>query len=111
MSESKNDVQDLSTEQVRERLKAERVQLALDAIPEWRQHPDGMSLQRVRQFPETAVAKAYVGYVLEVATAFKLPVSLQWADTRLVITLRGFSKKSREKGITLALVNLATAIG
>jgi hypothetical protein len=103
--------QDLSAEEVRMRLKSERVQIALAAIPDWTQDPDGNSLQRVRQFAQATVAKAYVGYVLEVATAFKLPVSLQWADRQLVITLRGFSQKSRQNGITLALVNLATALG
>jgi len=102
---------DMSAEEVRARLKAERVQLALKAIPDWTRQPDGESLQRVRQFPQGAAAKAYVGFVLEVASAFKLPVSLQWADRQLVITLRGFSQKSRQNGLTTAMVNLATALG
>jgi pterin-4a-carbinolamine dehydratase len=102
---------DMSAEEVRARLKAERVQLALKAIPDWTRQPDGESLQRVRQFPQGASAKAYVGFVLEVASAFKLPVSLQWADRQLVITLRGFSQKSRQNGLTTAMVNLATALG
>jgi len=112
MSEQQNvQVQSKERKPVKAQLKAERVQLALKAIPDWKQQPDGESLQRVRQFPQAASAKAYVGYALEVASAFKLPVSLQWADRQLVITLRGFSQKSRQNGLTTAMVNLATALG
>jgi pterin-4a-carbinolamine dehydratase len=102
---------EMSAEEVRTQIKAEQVQTALRAVPDWKPLPDGESLQRVRQFPQAATAKAYAGYVLEVASAFRQPVSVQWADRQLVITLRGFSAKSRQNGITIAMANLATALG
>jgi len=104
-------LEDLTAEELLARLKSERVQEALAAMPEWQQLPDGLSLQRVRQFPQAAAAKAYVVYALETATAFKLPISLQWADRQLVITLRGFTQKSRQSGITMTMVHLAAALG
>jgi len=102
---------ELSAEEVRARLRPERVQEALAALPQWTQMSDGESLQRIRQFRQTSTAKAYVAYALEAAASFKLPVSLQWAGKQLVVTLRGFSKETRQPGITMAMVDLATALG
>jgi pterin-4a-carbinolamine dehydratase len=78
----------LSPEEV-ERLKAERVQEKLAALPAWRLTSDGNSVRRTWEFRDAYAAATYVGFVHALAGA-----SGQWADITLsgrqvVVTLRG----------------------
>jgi hypothetical protein len=92
--------------EVGNRLKAERVQEALRAMPEWKQMENGKVIVRVRELPGTAAAE-YGAFVLSLAAALHQPVQLELTGKQVVITLRG----APETGINKTTLRLASHLG
>jgi pterin-4a-carbinolamine dehydratase len=91
---------------VQQRLKAERVQGALKAMPGWKLTVEDKAIDRVYSFPSAALASAFAGYVTEAARLSETPVDLSFAGATLVVTLsaplRGGGRGVTENVLTFA---------
>lgn len=72
-----------------ERLKAERVQESLQAMPGWRLMPKGRAIHRVHWFPGRDVAVAYASYVSALAYSESQRVHLSVLECRVAVTVYG----------------------
>lgn len=72
-----------------ERLKAERVQEELRAMPGWRLTQTGRAIHRVLWFPGRDVAAAYASYVSALAYSESQRVHLSVMECRVSVTVYG----------------------
>jgi pterin-4a-carbinolamine dehydratase len=93
------------------RLKSERVQELLKALPGWRLQPGGKAINRVKGFPTPEVARQYSGFVASYAGAMGLPVILNVAGGQVVITLHAPRSRGRAGLVTEAVVDFARRLG
>ena len=96
----------LGAEPYSERLKAERVQHRLKAMPGWRLIPDGKAVDRLRQFPNAQVAADFAGFLARFAASTGQPVGVELAGKHVTITVR-----ARNAGLTEAVLDFAQALG
>jgi pterin-4a-carbinolamine dehydratase len=96
---------------VRQRLKSERVQEMLEALPAWQLVPGGQAIDRAFQFPTPLVAGTFALYVTTFAAALGHTVNLDHANAGLVVTLAGAKKRGRRGDLTEAIVNFAQKLG
>lgn len=96
---------------LRQRLKAERVQEELKAMPGWKLLPDGKGLDRVRDFPDMAVATAYVGFAERLANGSKLPLTVYMYGGHVLLTVRGQRAHGRYSPVNDAMLELARQLG
>jgi pterin-4a-carbinolamine dehydratase len=101
----------LSAESVQARLKAERVQELLRALPGWRLVPGGKAVDRVREFPDPPGAVAYAHFLAEVASRSRQPIGIHLAGSRVSITLWTKPQHGRRVGLTEAVLNFARMLG
>lgn len=91
---------------VHQRLKAERVQEALKAMPGWKLTAGDTAIDRVYSFTTSAFASAFAAYVTEAARLSERPVDLSLAGATLVVTLsaplRGGGRGVTEDVLTFA---------
>ena len=97
--------------QVQERLKAERVQLALKALPSWRLAPGGRSIDRVRTFPVPHVAAAYAAFAAALADSHQLPIAIALSAGQVVLTLSAPVRKGACGSLTAPVLELAACLG
>jgi pterin-4a-carbinolamine dehydratase len=97
--------------QVVMRLKPERVQELLNALPGWRLRQDGWGLENVRSFTSGKAARSFVGHVCKLAESRRQPVNVRLAGKQVSITLQGHPAKGCTGGINGAVFNLADKIG
>lgn len=83
-------------EEVTARLKAERVQLKLQALPGWMPVLEGRAIQRVHAFPEAQVAAWYAGYLSHYATAMRVPATVSLSGRQVSVTLHGPMTRSNK---------------
>lgn len=81
------DGQPLKASAVQQRLKAERVQDALKAMPGWKLTARSKAIDRVYSFTTAALASAFAAYVTEAARLAEMPVDLSVAGATVVVTL------------------------
>jgi pterin-4a-carbinolamine dehydratase len=93
------------------RLKPERVQELLRALPGWRLRQDGGGIENVRSFNSPKAARAFVGHVCKLAEIRRQPVNVRLAGKQVSITLQGHPAKGCVGGINGAVFNLAGKIG
>jgi hypothetical protein len=93
------------------RLKAERVQEMLQAMPQWRRTLGGKAINRVKAFPTPAVAALYGGYVIGLAGSLGLPVTVSVAGGQVLVTLHERRKHGYLVEITETVVDFAQQIG
>lgn len=96
---------------LRQRLKAERVQEELRSMPGWKLLPDGKGIDRVRNFPDMAVAAAYVGFAEKLAQGSKLPLSVYMYGGHVLLTVRGPRENGRFSQVSEAILDLARQLG
>lgn len=90
-------VQDPPTpEEVTARLKAERVQLKLQALPSWTPVLEGRAIQRLHAFPHAQVAAWYAGYLSHYAAAQKIPATVSLSGRQVSVTLHGPMTRSNK---------------
>jgi hypothetical protein len=93
------------------RLKAERVQEMLRAMPEWQVTLEGKAINRVKAFPTPAVAALYGGYVIGLAGALDLPVTVSVAGGQVLVTLNEHRECGHLVELTEMVVGFAQQIG
>ena len=71
-----------------EKLKAERVQEELKAMPGWKLAPRGKELTRFRQFGQPAGAARFASFVADMAVADRQRVQLRIDGNRVALTLQ-----------------------
>jgi pterin-4a-carbinolamine dehydratase len=90
-----------------QRLKSERVQEELKAMPGWKLLPGGSALGRAWDLPDTGVALAYAAYVTRYAEAWRLRASATVHGGQVLLSLR--AKQSRD--VTRGVIELAKRLG
>ena len=93
------------------RLKPERVQELLLALPGWRLRQDGLGIENVRSFNSPKAARSCVGQVCKLAESTRQPVNVRLAGKQVSVTLQGHPAKGCVGGINGAVFNLAGKIG
>lgn len=93
------------------RLKAERVQKMLRAMPEWQLVMDDKAINRLRAFSSTDIAMSYCTFVAGCAKAHRLPVSLSLSGKWVMITLYGPTVRGRLADLTERVVAFARQLG
>ena len=83
-------------EEVTARLKAERVQLKLQALPSWMPVLAGKAIQRVHAFPQAQVAAWYAGYLSHYAAAMKVPATVSLSGRQVSVTLHGHMTRTNK---------------
>jgi hypothetical protein len=96
---------------VEARLKSERVQEMLRAMPEWQLAPGGKAINRVREFPSAEVATLYGSFATGFARVQGLPVSLHIAGGRLMLTLHACRNRGRLVDLTEPVLGFAQQLG
>lgn len=90
------------------RLKSERVEVMLKAMPEWSLSKEGTAIQSTRSFPSARVASLFAGIAAEYAAGRGQAVQLTVAGRQVVVKLPGAPKKyGRFGGITEMVFVLA----
>lgn len=96
---------------VQQRLKSERVQEELKAMPGWGLAGEGKAIDRVREFPDHRIAHAFAGYVADAAAAAGQPVWITQSGRQLVITLRGKARNGGYGDLTESTLAFARRLG
>jgi pterin-4a-carbinolamine dehydratase len=85
------------------KLKPERVQKELKALPGWRLTAGGNALVRTRKFSQPGAAAQFAAYVADLAVGQGQPAILGVTAHQVTLTLQRPSRK----GIDMALINFA----
>jgi len=96
---------------VRQRLKSERVQEELQAMPAWRLLEGGKSIDRAFQFPSPQVAERYSAFVMAFASAAGQAVNLDLNRGQVVVTLAAPRSKGRQGDLTEEILTFAQKLG
>jgi hypothetical protein len=96
---------------VQGRLKAERVQQELQAMPGWRLAAGGKTIDRAKAFPNAEVARLYSGFVTAYAGALELPVVTSAAGGQVIVTLHAPRSHGRVGPLTESVLELARLLG
>lgn len=105
-------VQDPPTaEEVTTRLKAERVQDKLKAMPSWTPVLEGRAIQRVHAFPQPQVAAWYAGYLSHYAAAMRVPATVSLSGRQVIVTLHGPMTRSNKGTLSEEVLDFAVHLG
>lgn len=94
-----------------EKLKAERVQELLKALPGWKLGHQGKAIDRKRDFDTPQGAACYAAFVAGLAMEAGQPVNLHLCDGRVVVTLPGRATGASYDDLTLEILGFAQQIG
>lgn len=98
-------------EDLEARLKAERVQEMLRAMPQWQLTLGDKAITRAKTFPSAEVALLYGTFVTGFAKALKLPVNLSFCGARVLVTLHAPRQTGQLTGLTEHVVQFAQKLG
>ncbi len=93
------------------KLKSERVELRLRAMPQWRRTLEGKAITRVKELPSRQAATQYSAFVVSLAEAANLPVDVNVGSGRVIVTLYARRSRGRLINLTEAVLDLADQIG
>jgi len=94
------------------KLKSERVEELLKAMPGWGLTLEGGAIQRIRKFPSARVAGLYAGFVADYASSRRQGVQVMLSGKQLVLTLPGTPMRNgRFGGLTESVFALARQLG
>lgn len=96
---------------VRQRLKSERVQEMLQAMPSWRLLEGGKSIDRAFLFPSPQVAERYSAFVMAFASAAGHALNLELNKGVVVVTLAGPRAKGRQGDLNEEVLTFAQKLG
>lgn len=100
-----------TAEEVQERLKAERVQIRLAAMPSWTQVLGGRAIHRVHAFPQPQVAAWYAGYLTQHAAAARVPATVSLAGRQVSVTLHGPATRRSKSELNDDVLDFAVQLG
>ena len=93
------------------KLKSERVEELLKALPGWELF-EGGGIQRKRKFPSARVAGLYAGFVADFASSRRQSALVTLSGKNLVVTLLGTPlRNGRFGGLTESVFTLARHLG
>src|SRR5688572_30581369 len=94
------------------KLKSERVEEMLRAMPDWSLSATGKAIQRTRKFPSARVAGLYAGYVADFASTRRQGAQVLLSGRQVVLTLPGVPlRNGRFGGLTEKVFALAQQLG
>jgi len=93
------------------RLRPERVQDALAALPGWQLVSNGRSIHREREFNDPLYAEGFALYVTRLTAAQNHPVTIDLSPCQVRVTLHGPGDGGCIGELTQASLDLAAAIG
>lgn len=96
---------------VRQRLKSERVQEMLQAMPAWRLLPGGKAIDRAFEFPAANVAAAWATFVAVFAAELGHTVTLDIAGDQVILSLAGPKVRGRQGELTESILAFAQRLG
>ena len=94
-----------------EPLKSERVEEALQAMPDWQVTLEGQSITRVKELPTPEVASLYTAYLTGFAGTLGQPVALSVSGGLVMVTLYAPRKGDCVGGLTESVLDFARQIG
>jgi hypothetical protein len=94
-----------------EPLKSERVEEALQAMPEWNVTLEGQAITRVKELPTPEVATLYTAYLTGLAGSLGLPVAMSVSDGLVLVTLYARRTGDCMGGLTESVLDFASQIG
>lgn len=100
-----------TAEEVEARLKAERVQNKLRAMPSWTPVLEGRAIHRVHAFPQPQVAAWYAGYLTQHAAAARVPATVSLAGRQVSVTLHGPTTRRSKGELTDEVLDFAVQLG
>ena len=92
-------------------LKSERVEEALQAMPDWYLTLEGQSITRAKDLPTPEVASLYTAYVTGFAGSLGLPVAMSVSDGLVLVTLYARRTGDCMGGLTESVLDFASQIG
>jgi pterin-4a-carbinolamine dehydratase len=102
----------LMDREAQERLKSERVQDAIKALPGWQVADEGRAIHRARAFPGHASALAFAAFVTSCARDLRVPFAVSIHDSRQVLfSLYGPRSHGRSGIVTDTALALAKVLG
>ncbi len=94
------------------KLKSERVEEMLQAMPDWSLTAEGGVIQRTRKFPTARVAGLFAGYVADFASSRRQGAHVMLSGRQVVVALPGAPlRNGRFGGLTEAVFALAQQLG
>ncbi len=93
------------------KLKPERVQEELTAMPGWRLMPGDSAIGRVRGFATADAAAAWARFAAELAHIQGHAYTLGRSGNRIVVTLYQAGRSGRTAGVTMAVLETGKALG
>jgi pterin-4a-carbinolamine dehydratase len=90
-----------------EKLKAERVQEKLRAMPGWQIAGEGRALSRIREFPDDRVASAFATFAGAFSARAKQPAEVTLSGSRVLVVLHARPRA----GLTDAVLDFARSLG
>lgn len=94
-----------------ERLKAERVQELLKAMPGWALVPGGRTITRKREFDSPPAAASFAVFVAGLASEAQRAVRLDLSGSSVVVTLPGRTGREPREDLSLEILGFAQQIG
>jgi pterin-4a-carbinolamine dehydratase len=111
-SATRGDVRARRWLEVEERLKAERVQEKLRAMPGWTAAGRGRRhLERVWELPDNRIAMAFVQLVNELSAHHRMTTVVRLVGAQVSVTLRGKGGRGAHSGVTDAMLDFAQMLG
>ena len=94
-----------------EPLKSERVEEALEAMPDWEMTLEGQAITRAKDLPTPEVASLYTAYVTGFAGEMGLPVAVSVSGGLVLVTLYAPRRGDTMGGLTESVLDFARQIG
>jgi len=94
-----------------QRLKSERVQEMLAAMPDWTLQAEGEAITRVYEFPSSRVARAFVNFAQTYAQEEGYNLCADIAKTEVDLTLSGPKVRGHFGDLTEQIVEFAQKLG
>ncbi len=94
-----------------EPLKSERVEEALQAMPDWEVTLEGQAITRVKELPTPETASLYTAYVTGFAGHLGLPVAVSVSGGLVLVTLYAPGSGDCMGGLTESVLDFARQIG
>jgi len=104
-------VPNLKPERVQERIRRERAQEHIKAMPGWELTTDAKAIHRAKEFPTPEIASLFSTFVTGFAGALNLPVAVHHSGGQVVVTLTAKPDRGRLMVVTDAVLNFARRLG
>ena len=102
---------DLKPERVQLRVRRERAQQQVKAMPGWQLASDAKAMHRAKEFPTPEIASLFSTFVTGFAAELALPVAVSHSGGRVMVTLTARPNRGRLVVVTDAVLDFARRLG